>query len=273
MHLLGAPFASTNAKSAVFDGLELHTRCNETPPLLLSHDGFPVSAPLLSNSGNVTVYVDYAEGSDKNSGSENSPMKTIMAAVAKTRKADVTPKFVVLRGGVHYLDGKTVALDARDSGLTIMAHTTGNGDVEHPWVSGAVPLTTTWTPFNTSAWRNSTDEERMNVYVADLSSQPAAVAAMHASKGLRLKGKRAVAARYPNADYETDFFPTGYIKKASSWLSPQKFPKTAKQVTISSPSRMNISNSWTEYKLGIGGADSISAQPQATRHDHPIIQC
>jgi hypothetical protein len=245
MHLLGAQFATTtNAKRAVFDGLELQTRCNETPPLLLSHDSFPkVSAPLPSSSANVTVYVDYAKGSDKSPGSEKSPMKTIMAAVAKTRIAE-GPKFVVLRGGVHYLDGKTVTLDARDSGLTIMAHT---ADVEQPWVSGAVPLTTAWTPFNV------TEAGSMNVYVADLSSQPAAVAAMHASKGLRLKGKRAVAARYPNADYETDFFPTGYIKRASSWLPPQQFPEKAKVVQISSPSRTNISKSWAEYTLGIGG--------------------
>ena len=75
-----------------------------------------------------TWFVDAAEGDDTAAGTLEKPLATLAAAVAATRAAAATAadpaarttKQIVLRAGAtHYLS-KTLVLDARDSGLTIM---------------------------------------------------------------------------------------------------------------------------------------------------------
>ncbi|KAH8057620.1 hypothetical protein JL722_6706 [Aureococcus anophagefferens] len=59
---------------------------------------------------------------------------------------------IVFRGGVHFL-GATLELDGRDSGLTL-----SNYENETAWLSGGVPLTTTWARVANATYETRIDE-------------------------------------------------------------------------------------------------------------------
>lgn len=237
---------------AVFDGLELSTRCNDTRPSI--HDSAVPSRAQISlpaQSSN-TIYVDYEHGSDSNPGTLLLPVKTAAKGLDLLRRKDLAEgisKSLVLRSGVHFLN-ETLRLQHIDSGLTIQGYP---GD-ELPWFSGGLPLVNL-------KWIRSSGKN--NVYEADLQKALARDGGQKLTQdihSLRLNNNRATAARFPNADIERDSFPTGYVMKAQSWLPPKTY-EPAKRVKISKPNRANISNIFQYYQAGIGGPCSIFDPP------------
>eukprot|EP01047_Picozoa_sp_COSAG01_P063900 COSAG01_NODE_8363_length_2815_cov_1460.074006_2_plen_175_part_00 len=164
----------------------------------------------------------------------------------------------MLRSGVHYME-RGLSLTAADSGLMIRSHP---ADSTLPWLSGGFPLASL-------QWRKlpSGGAQVAQVWQADLRPVPGIDAAMMRDlHSLRFPasahepGRRATAARYPNADIELDRFPAGYIQKAGRWHAPRRYP-AAQKVHLTSPSRSAISNNYATYTLGIGGPASIFDPP------------
>lgn len=76
----------------------------------------------------------------------------------------------------------------------------------------------------------------MNVYVADISGQGVtSMPGLQRTNG----GKRAIRARYPNADTELAQFPEGWILSAQKWLPAKKYPD-AVTITVNTPQREDI---------------------------------
>ena len=181
--------------------------------------------------GSSTFYVDADKGSDSNTGSMGSPFKTIEKALSATRSAG-QPSTIVLRKGTYYLT-KTLELGTQDNGLTIQ-----NYEMEEVWISGGKVFTPKWEKYNVDPSKNT------NIYKADLSSE-----GMATIPGLRINTKRAIRARYPNADPELGF---GSSLHPNKWL-PSTLPTTPDtEVNPDEPLR-NSSSSFTKYQLGIGG--------------------
>ena len=42
--------------------------------------------------------------------------------------------------------------------------------------------------------------------------------------GLQVSGRRAILARFPNANPETDLFPKGWISSKTTWVAPKSYP-------------------------------------------------
>lgn len=149
------PFRPLAALRDIHDGLELGTMCNVSFEAAAARRGggsaqlsqpvprAPVPAAGSAGadaSAGTTVYVDPVAGSDSNSGSEAMPYEHLAFAVEALRGAP-RPGTAVLRGaGVHRL-AAALALDARDSGLSIVAF-----PGETPVVSGGAVLSTVWHP-------------------------------------------------------------------------------------------------------------------------------
>ena len=119
----------------VFDALELESTCGVTRPIPTGAVP-PPSIPIPSGPG--VFFVD-PSGDDTHAGTESAPFATVGRAVAATRSATAGPKAVVLRKGTHFLGTESVKLTAADSGLLIT-----NYPGEEAWVSGGVPLKTSW---------------------------------------------------------------------------------------------------------------------------------
>ena len=177
--------AATNMVE-VFDGLELEHMCGVDRPK--QEPMPPPSYPLPATA----FFVDAAKGSDANPGTEAAPFQTVAAAVGATRLGDAAnnangtsarASTVVLRAGTHFL-GKTLALGAADSGLTLM-----NYPAEEAWLSGGVPLTTAWT---------KTGAADANIFVTDVTDAAALAASFTGLMTLQTH-RRLTRARFPNA--------------------------------------------------------------------------
>ena len=114
-----------------FDALELEATCGVPRPAP-GAPAFPPHSEIPDGAFFVAV-----DGSDGGAGTAADPFATAARALAATR-AGGAPKAIVFRGGVHFL-GATLELDGRDSGLILT-----NYEDEAAWLSGGVPLTTTW---------------------------------------------------------------------------------------------------------------------------------
>ena len=178
-----------------------------------------------------TFYVDANKGSDSNSGSMSSPFKTISKAVMAAREAGQYST-VILREGTHYLM-ETIQLNSKDKGLTIQ-----NYQNEVAWISGGKLLTPKWEKYNVDS------SKKTNIYKADLSSDN-----IDTIPGLRVNMKRAIRARYPNADPELGF---GSSLTANKWLSPTLPSQPDTEINPDTPFR-NSSDSFQKYQLGVGG--------------------
>lgn len=101
-----------------------------------------------------------------------------------------------------------------------------------------------------------------NVYYADLSRQ----SAVKSITGLKVNGKRAIRARYPNADpgmslpfspllhpliciLELQFYPDGFIHDVQGWGPVFKFPK-AVTMHVDQPNRNKVTAEFGEYSIG-----------------------
>ncbi|ETO36597.1 hypothetical protein RFI_00465 [Reticulomyxa filosa] len=155
-----------------------------------------------NDKSKVYIFVDVKRGDDANDGTIDSPLQSIHTAIdqkdfffgmyLKKKK-----KKSILRGGRHYLK-ETVTLDYEDSNMVIT-----NYDGESADVSGAVPIECTWKLYKQNP-------SNVNIYECS-------VTGISTINGLRVNGKRAIRARYPNANPETQGF--GSSLQAISWLS------------------------------------------------------
>ena len=190
----------------------------------------PPSFPTSTHTS-TTYYVDANKGSDSNSGKMDSPFQTISKAVMAARAGGSGGAVIMLRAGTFYLT-ETIMLSDKDSGLTIQ-----NYPQEEVVVSGGKLITPSWQEFNT--------DNNMNIYKADLSS-----AGLDSVMGLRINGSRAIRARYPNANPETDGF--GSSLRARKWLPPSRPTTPDSEENPDTPFR-NTSDSFQKFQLGING--------------------
>ena len=128
-----------------FDALELEAACGVPRPAP-GAPAFPPHSEIPDGAFFVAV-----DGSDGGAGTAADPFATAARALAATREAGA-PKAIVFRGGVHFL-GATLELDGRDSGLILT-----NYEDEAAWLSGGVPLTTTWARAANATYETRIDE-------------------------------------------------------------------------------------------------------------------
>ena len=178
------------------NGAKEAQHCNVT--VQNSTNRFPRPPAFPTSNADSAYYVDTNSGSDSNSGAQDSPFKTITKAVTAARTSGV--RMIILRKGTFYL-ADTIMLNEKDSGLTIQ-----NYPNEEVVISGGTIIKPIWQAADVSESRAT------NIYKADLSSQVDSV------MGLRVDGARAIRARYPNANPETDGFASSL--KAKKWLPP-----------------------------------------------------
>lgn len=117
-----------------FDALELEATCGVERPV----DNGTAAFPPRSKVPRAGYFVS-PSGDDGAAGSLEAPFLTLQQAVKATREKGAV-KSIALRGGTYFL-GSTIALDERDSGLKIT-----NFGHEEVWLSGGVPLSTSWEP-------------------------------------------------------------------------------------------------------------------------------
>ena len=130
-----------------------------------------------------SFYVDAEKGEDSQTGTINSPFKTIPRAVEAARDAGYYST-IVLREGTFYLTD-AIELDTRDKGLTIQ-----NYQMEQVWISGGKVIAPKWEKYNVDPSRSS------NIYKADISSH-----GIRKIPGLRVNTKRGIRARYPGLKF------------------------------------------------------------------------
>ena len=105
----------------------------------------PTAPSFAIPTGVAQVYVDFASGSDTAAGTEAAPVRTVARGLALSRAAASpgTPRYVVLRAGIHSLGDAALSLGPADEGLVFQ-----NYPNEEAWVSGATPLDRpSWAPY------------------------------------------------------------------------------------------------------------------------------
>ena len=207
----------------------------------------PIWSDLIStDSYSDHIFVDYINGNDNNDGSINYPLKLLQTAIIKARKQRSNKhetQYIILREGRHYLQD-TIYLDSNDNNLII---TNFNG--ENAEISGAKPLTgCDWKQYKQG-------ENGLNYYQCQITND-----SITYFTGLRVNGKRAVRARYPNAIPEIDGFgsnifalswmPSTLPSKPDILIYPQDYP-----VRNDSAGKDNVYHEpyFWYYNLGIGG--------------------
>jgi hypothetical protein len=194
-------------------------------------------APGISTSSS-SFSSSYSIGDDRNAGTADKPMATLAAAVQRLRervavmqapgdgKTAVVPRSILLRQGTHFLV-RTIELGPMDAGLLIT-----NAPGEQAVVSGGVKLQTAWKP---SARCEAVTGGRTKGRCLETNLKGQNVSTI---PGLRVGGKRAIRARYPNADPEVAMRVSGldgWVTLKTEWTRPVKPPSPA-QVVRSGPS-------------------------------------
>ena len=239
------PWLSKQKRSELFDALELHALCGEDFNELDEGNHTEYATFFEPRSDAYNVFVDANKGNDSNSGSEAAPLRTIAAAVVRTRKHSQEARAIYLRGGIHRVKD-TILLQPVDSGLNISSFRGENATV-----SGGRLLTGL-------QWKKTTVNGK-DVYAASTRGQDLP----HGVSALQIGGQRATLARYPNANPELDLFPKGYITAQSTWTPPTYHGKTcdpdrqcgvSKNVTIPVDASKEWHGMFQNYTVGVGGA-------------------
>ena len=333
-----------DAAALVHDALTLTASCNDTVPRPTpTTRDFPPTTRDYKGSG-FTVYVDGTRGSDTAAGTLIAPLKTLSAAVTKTRAGGPALDEIIVRAGTYRFtrDSGPLVLDERDSHLTIR-----NYPNETVWMSGATLLAPPkWTPFQNTLTkmsaplsdidnargcalddpRNATcgcvtavdapscaqmclADERCTSYTMHTETsdkwakkcclrRDATWTPWNGGKGhvsgqkivgtnvwqadvsdaenidwsygipeLRVDGARATQARYPNANPETQFWPTGYLTSDTGfvpdgdWLNPTIAPKPNTAIPVQVAGRGKWESQFEAYSGGINGTCSIYTPP------------
>jgi len=221
-----------------------------------------------------SYFVDATNGNDQtNDGSISKPFATAKQALDAIRKVRANNPGdavygIVFRQGRHYVT-ETLSLGPEDSNLTFQNY---NG--EEVWISGAIPV-----PFGGTTkriWKQHPSQA--SVWVMDLADTD-----VKEMTGLRINGKRAVRARYPNGCTSDTPLPSGYSCKgyqegnkvvdprdgfgsnllSKSWVLPEQ-PTTHqegwRQITVENPLRKE-GTAYHSYQIGVGGTCDVYDPP------------
>eukprot|EP01083_Nonionella_stella_P012567 35640_1 len=175
--------------------------------------------------------------------------KSLQLAVDYARETygPTQPKKIIVMEGTYYLDD-TLHLSAMDSNLII-----SNENNAEVIISGAVLL-------NHLDWKLYNDNR--NLYYTFIDTDRANISD-GTIEGLRVNGKRAIRARYPNANPETDGF--GSTLLAKQWIPPTTYnPLPRVWLYPEEPLRnMSVNGLFEHYNLGIGGYCDAFFDPPA----------
>jgi hypothetical protein len=205
---------------AVFDALGLGAKCNQTRPSIHTQTkGDGVSVP--ANA----IFVDASKGDDTKSGSEQEPVKTVARALTLSRSSSSPPrKQILLRGGTFYLP-LTLELDKQDDGLEISSYPN-----EQAVLSGGVLLEgLQFQPVPSPLPGGGGDK----IKVATVNK--VCSASLPDFQTLFVGGRRAIRARFPNANPETQGLHTpvsGYLGPSNAAVGGLKMQQ-CKQVAAS----------------------------------------
>jgi hypothetical protein len=196
------PSLTITQQKAMHDALQLTSLC-DTPFKPVTPKPW-ANLLELNGANRQDIFVDGTNGSDTAAGAIDSPLKTVGAAVALSRKGNhsiANAPVIQLREGQHYLSD-TIVLDKADSGLTIIAY-----KEEKVELSGGVLLPKL-------AWKQPNKSSPIYTTTVNKALVPQGI------RALQLDGQRATLARYPNANPEQDMFPKGYVSATTTWLPP-----------------------------------------------------
>ena len=136
---------------------------------------------------------------------------------------------------------------------------------EHAVVSGTQPL-------DSGAWSKVRDlGGALELWRAPVADHPASI------DTLLVDGVRAIPARFPNADFEVDKFPIGYIHDVTTWTAPADLgPISYIDYNSSATFRASYRSLFQDYRGGVGGQCShydppfsywCAEKPQGGGHD------
>ena len=229
---------------AVYDALQLQ-RCN----ISLNSGNLYKPRPFLYQSykeGEVEIYVDAVNGNDENAGDISHPLQSIVKAIELFRAQAVrSPTTIYLHKGTYYLE-QTVKLSPADSGLTIAGYKD-----EAPVISGGKLYKFSWKPYRSEYYPD------LKIFVTNLTDQSPLP-----FNQLFIDGRRAVRARYPNANPEINGLhtdPTGYFSAAEQWYNSQ--PQVGTTIVIEDPNRNGTH--FPYFSLGEGGSVSVFDPPKS----------
>eukprot|EP00040_Diaphanoeca_grandis_P028572 m.165768 g.165768 ORF g.165768 m.165768 type:complete len:822 (+) comp31396_c0_seq1:19-2484(+) len=240
------PFLTEARQKVVHDALELTTLCNTT-------------FTAWDNSASATM-VEY--GCAKTGVSEIcveivvETYDDLLQALETSKHAPVNrTTHVLIKAGATIHLNETILLTPAHSNTVISPTTAGSA----PTISGSRVLDVTWQQYKTP--------RGISAFVADV------------PKGLRgdalhVDGRRATVARYPNANPETDQFPTGWIPMHGVESLPPLWKGNTTNYSIALPGAFPGDFAGT-YRVGTGGAckdltppESYWCQPDGRVADH-----
>ena len=200
------------------------------------------------------VYVsnEYGSDSDHSGLSIESPFKTIHFALHKVRELrnySISPNaMIIIKEGVYHFDSPLI-LNHFDSNLLIT-----NFNNESVTISGSIPL------YNCSWTLYQHTPDGHDVYSVDLKNSLTLKLIDNVPfDGLRVNGRRAIRARFPNTDPELDGF--GSTLLALEWF-PSKIDAIPEiEVNPKDIPVRNDSNEFMYYQAGIGGICNVFDPP------------
>jgi hypothetical protein len=207
------------------------------------------SAPPRNNFNSAFSFFVSPTGNDAATGTISSPFATLARGVAAARTAAPpgAPRAVTLLTGTYYMNGSTLTLDARDSGLTLSS-------TENATVSGGTLLQgLSWVRgIPTGAW------------CAPLGMMSPSLPQVLGLRDAR-SGSRYTRARFPNVDVDTEsILDSGVVPASNKWtLGPHFEP--ARVLYPAYPLREDI-QLFRHYTLGFaapGSACSHLSPPYA----------
>jgi len=245
-----------------FHSLRLDLDCGAPPPpapatTLAAGEASlrPWSAERIAvECGTAAVFVASSGGSDGAAGTLAAPLASIHAAVAVTRSARVrstsppSRACIVLRGGVHYLSGRTVHLAAADSGTAFVSLL---GD-DPAWVSGGVAL------IGLGPWQPHDVSPTSNIWVATV---PTTIPLTSMTGGINTLAPytRLTNSQFPNYDIETQDGevpgPWGGGGAVSEWIKPGLYPRpTVYWQSLAGLKNDSTMDCYNHFSTGSGGA-------------------
>lgn len=251
------PFLSTTRQRQLHDALELAAHCGQAfvawaaaaaPPAEDSNAA--AGCPGGSNEACVELHVNTVE-----------ELHTALAQVAAATAATAAQQqhyHILLSPGKYFLD-RTLVLTEEHSGTTISpARFARHGSVV---ISGSRQLAVAWKRLPAP----SADDGGRPIFVTDV---PAGLR----GDALQVDGKRAILARYPNANPETDQFPHGWILNHTTSIPPTYRGPTTANLSLSLPGAYTgwgahdpwgVNGFGGAYRLGIGGACETLTPPES----------
>lgn len=190
---------------AVFDALELATRCNASRPA--QRERRPARSFTTTATATTSFHIDALHGSDTSgNGTVAAPFASLPRGVQACRVATTAARStcdLYLSDAAPFMLTQTLELTAADSGLTI------NPEPD----AASAPIITSASP---SAIHTPWSQVGANVWKAKLSKGYTE----GTSGAVYIDGERAIVARWPNVvDPATALVPVGYVG-AASWFPP-----------------------------------------------------